>query len=68
MGNPERYGVPEGCNPFIINCSILFTLQPHTVATERSKGHLVAPLTLEVEEKVKAALETEPGPSSCPPD
>ncbi|TWW58269.1 Retrovirus-related Pol polyprotein from transposon 17.6 [Takifugu flavidus] len=29
---------------------------------------LVASLTWEVEERVKAALENQPGPSSCPPD
>lgn len=38
VGTPERYrGDPEGCNPFITNCSILFALQPHTFATERAK-------------------------------
>lgn len=41
------------------------TLEPATIL---SRGHLVATLTWEVEEKVKAALETEPGPSACPPD
>lgn len=38
VGTPECYGGdPEGCNPFITNCSILFALQPHTFATERAK-------------------------------
>lgn len=31
-------------------------------------SHRVASLTWEVEEKVKAALENQPGPSACPPD
>lgn len=38
VGTPERYGgEPEGCNPFLTNCSILFALQPHTFSTERAK-------------------------------
>uniref|UniRef100_A0A8C5DBT5 CCHC-type domain-containing protein n=1 Tax=Gouania willdenowi TaxID=441366 RepID=A0A8C5DBT5_GOUWI len=38
VGTPERYGGdPEGCNPFLTNCSILFALQPHTFSTERTK-------------------------------
>lgn len=38
VGVPERYGgEPEGCSPFITNCSILFALQPHTFATEQAK-------------------------------
>uniref|UniRef100_A0A8C5GZJ6 CCHC-type domain-containing protein n=1 Tax=Gouania willdenowi TaxID=441366 RepID=A0A8C5GZJ6_GOUWI len=38
VGTPERYGGdPEGCNPFLTNCSILFALQPHTFSTERAK-------------------------------
>lgn len=27
----------KGCNPFITNCSILFTLQPHTFASEETR-------------------------------
>ncbi|KAF7655618.1 hypothetical protein LDENG_00053620 [Lucifuga dentata] len=35
---PERYaGEPEGCDPFLSNCSILFALQPITFATEEAK-------------------------------
>lgn len=30
-------GVAAGCNPFIMNCSILFTLQTHTFASEDAK-------------------------------
>lgn len=38
VGTPERYGGdPEGCNPFLTNCSILFALQPHTFSTEKAK-------------------------------
>lgn len=38
VGTPERYGGdPEGCNPFLTNCSILFALQPHTFSSERAK-------------------------------
>ena len=38
VGAPERYaGDPEGCSPFLTNCSILFTLQPHTFATEGAR-------------------------------
>ncbi len=38
VGAPERYaGDPEGCSPFLTNCSILFALQPHTFATEGAK-------------------------------
>jgi len=38
VGVPERdAGDPEGCNPFITNCSILFALQPHTFASEEAK-------------------------------
>lgn len=38
VGTPERYGgEPEGCSPFVTNCSILFALQPHTFATEKAK-------------------------------
>ncbi|XP_068186426.1 uncharacterized protein [Antennarius striatus] len=38
VGAPERYdGDPEGCNPFLTNCSILFALQPHTFATEGAR-------------------------------
>ncbi|KAI3370533.1 hypothetical protein L3Q82_025292 [Scortum barcoo] len=38
VGNPERYaGDPEGCNPFITNCSILYALQPQTFSSEEAK-------------------------------
>lgn len=38
VGVPERYGGdPDGCGPFITNCSILFALQPQTFATEQAK-------------------------------
>ncbi|KAF7661785.1 hypothetical protein LDENG_00254450 [Lucifuga dentata] len=38
VGTPERYaGEPEGCNPFLINCSILFALQPLTFSNEEAK-------------------------------
>ncbi|KAF7640930.1 hypothetical protein LDENG_00004630, partial [Lucifuga dentata] len=38
VGTPERYaGEPEGCNPFLTNCSILFALQPLTFSTEEAK-------------------------------
>ncbi|TWW68258.1 hypothetical protein D4764_19G0000560 [Takifugu flavidus] len=38
VGAPERYsGDPEGCNPFLTNCSILFALQPYTFASEAAK-------------------------------
>ena len=38
VGVPERYaGDPEGCNPFITNCLILFALQPYIFATEEDK-------------------------------
>jgi len=38
VGVPERYARdPEGCNPFITNCSILFALQPHTFASEEAR-------------------------------
>ena len=38
VGVLEGYtGDPEGCSPFITNCSILFALQPYTFATEEAK-------------------------------
>jgi len=38
VGTPERYaGEPEGCSPFLTNCSILFSLQPHTFASEAAR-------------------------------
>ena len=38
VGTPERYaGDPDGCNPFLTNCSILFALQPLTFSTEAAK-------------------------------
>jgi len=37
VGTLERYaGNPEGYNPFITNCSILFALQSHTFASEEA--------------------------------
>ncbi|KAF7641874.1 hypothetical protein LDENG_00269710 [Lucifuga dentata] len=38
VGSPERYASePEGCNPFLTNCSILFALQPLTFSTKEAK-------------------------------
>lgn len=38
VGTPERYaGEPEGCNPFLTNCSIIFALQPYTFASEKTR-------------------------------
>lgn len=38
IGPPERYaGDPERCNPFLTNCSIYFSLQPLTFATEKAR-------------------------------
>ena len=38
VGTPERYdGDPETCGPFITNCSLLFSLQPRTFASEQAK-------------------------------
>lgn len=38
VGTPERYaGDPEGCNPFISNCSIVFALQSYTFAQEAAR-------------------------------
>ncbi|TWW62374.1 hypothetical protein D4764_04G0010210 [Takifugu flavidus] len=38
VGTPERYsGDPEGCNPFLTNCSFLFALQPYTFASEAAR-------------------------------
>lgn len=38
VGTPERYdGDPETCNPFLTNCSLLFSLQPRTFASEQAK-------------------------------
>lgn len=38
VGVPERYGGdPGGCRPFLTNCSILFSLQPYTFATEEAR-------------------------------
>ncbi|TWW58466.1 hypothetical protein D4764_07G0011850 [Takifugu flavidus] len=37
-GNPRAlFWGPEGCNPFITNCSILFALQPYTFASEAAR-------------------------------
>ncbi len=38
VGTPERYdGDPETCGPFLTNCSLLFSLQPRTFASEQAK-------------------------------
>ena len=38
VGEPERYGGdPEGCGPFITNCSIFFAMQPNTYSSETAK-------------------------------
>ncbi|KAI3353674.1 hypothetical protein L3Q82_004918 [Scortum barcoo] len=38
VSNPERYaGDPEGCDPFITNCSILYALQPQMFSSEEAK-------------------------------
>lgn len=38
MGALECYaGDPENCNPFLTNCSILFAIQPHTFASEKTR-------------------------------
>ncbi len=38
VGTPECYdGDPETCGPFLTNCSLLFSLQPRTFASEQAK-------------------------------
>ncbi len=38
VGTPERYdGDPETCGAFLTNCSLLFSLQPRTFASEQAK-------------------------------
>ncbi|KAI3352330.1 hypothetical protein L3Q82_005296 [Scortum barcoo] len=38
VGSPERYaGDPGSCNPFIMNCSILYALQPQTFSSEGAR-------------------------------
>eukprot|EP00066_Takifugu_rubripes_P017527 XP_011606793.1 PREDICTED: uncharacterized protein LOC105417071 [Takifugu rubripes] len=38
VGEPEHYeGNPESCDSFVVNCSLLFSLQPRTFATEAAK-------------------------------
>lgn len=38
LGAPESYnGDPKLCCPFLTSCSLLFSLQPHTFATEGAK-------------------------------
>ncbi|KAF7649549.1 hypothetical protein LDENG_00139490 [Lucifuga dentata] len=38
VGTPEHYASePEGFNPFLMNCSILFALQPLTFSTVKAK-------------------------------
>ncbi|TWW57308.1 hypothetical protein D4764_07G0000270 [Takifugu flavidus] len=37
--DPECYeGNPESCDAFVVNCSLLFSLQPRTFATEAAKA------------------------------
>ncbi|TWW74436.1 Retrovirus-related Pol polyprotein from transposon opus [Takifugu flavidus] len=39
VGEPERYkGNLESCDAFVVKFSLLFSLQPHTFATEAAKG------------------------------
>lgn len=47
VGVPKRYSIEEGgCNPFLTNCSILFSLQPLTFSTEGAKvAFVINPLT-----------------------
>ncbi|TWW75360.1 hypothetical protein D4764_13G0000220 [Takifugu flavidus] len=44
---PERYnGDPKLCRPFLTSCSLLFSLQPHTFATEGAKvAYVISNLT-----------------------
>lgn len=38
IGDPECYaGDPESCNPLILNCSIIYTVQPLTFALEGAR-------------------------------
>lgn len=38
VGISKHYvGGPEGCNPFLYKCSILFALQTHTFASEEAR-------------------------------
>ncbi|TWW53848.1 hypothetical protein D4764_0266300 [Takifugu flavidus] len=38
VGEPERYeGNPESCDALVVNCSLLFSLQPRTFTTEAAK-------------------------------
>ena len=38
MGAPDRFaGNPASCGAFITNCSLIFSLQPHTFTTEAAK-------------------------------
>ena len=38
VGEPERYALdPDGCDPLMTNCSILFAMQPHTFTSEAAK-------------------------------
>ncbi|TWW79641.1 Retrotransposon-like protein 1 [Takifugu flavidus] len=47
LGAPERYnGDPKLCRPFLTSCSLLFSLQPHTFATEGAKvAYVISNLT-----------------------
>uniref|UniRef100_A0A674NTP4 DUF4939 domain-containing protein n=1 Tax=Takifugu rubripes TaxID=31033 RepID=A0A674NTP4_TAKRU len=38
VGEPEQFeGTPESCDAFVVNCSLLFSLQPCTFITEAAK-------------------------------
>ena len=47
VGAPERYnGNPELCGPFLTSCSLLFSLQPYTFATEEARvAYVISNLT-----------------------
>ncbi|TWW59278.1 hypothetical protein D4764_06G0008080 [Takifugu flavidus] len=47
LGAPECYnGDPKLCRPFLTSCSLLFSLQPHTFATEGAKvAYVISNLT-----------------------
>lgn len=80
IGAPECYtGEPEGCNPFLTNCSIFFALQPHTFASEGAKvmftinqltGRVRLWGTAEWERRTRSRLfllSCVSGDSGCPP-
>ena len=47
VGTPERYdGNPELCGSFLTSCSLLFSLQPYTFATEEARvAYVISNLT-----------------------